>query len=78
MNYVSSRKLDEIRDHHVNGNNSDSERQILHDFCHMQSLEKKDLIKKSGVWGGNQWEVVEDKSGGNDQNTLHACMRSLQ
>jgi hypothetical protein len=22
--------------------------------------------------------VVEDKSGGNDQNTLHACMRSLQ
>jgi hypothetical protein len=55
-----SGKMDRTGDHHVKGNNADSERQILHVFSHVWNLDFfKDMKivfrKKRRMVGEREW-----------------------
>jgi hypothetical protein len=64
-----SGKMDRTGDHHVKGNNADSERQILHVFSHVWNLDlkKKDMRVEGRLFGKIVWRLAGEEVEGQDR-----------
>jgi hypothetical protein len=56
QNYVVCRKMDGIEDYHVKQSEPDTERQILHVFFHMWTLDLKERFE-------HRWKTIWEEEG---------------
>jgi hypothetical protein len=84
QNYAICRKMDGTGDNHAKQNKTDSEKQVLHVFCHyVESRGEKDMKVEGRLPGKRKWirsegGIREGNGGEFDQITSYACIETSQ